>query len=299
METISYQSALEAFISFLRVERNLAPRTRKAYHYDLNRFYDWFQHVQGSDALTAISPSTCEDYLRHLRDELACKTPTINRCFASLQAFFAYCLLQRWITENPLQLIARSQTHKKLPVYLAENELQKLFQAPDRYTEKGVRDYAIVVTLAYAGLRVSELVGLNTTDVDFNRDTLRVFGKGRKERLVPMNEVLRNALKSALESPERNPAAGEKAIFLNSRGSRMSVRAVQYIVDELATLAGVQKDVISPHKLRHTFATLLHKNDVDLIDIQALMGHASLASTQIYTHTDTRRLKQTIDLLDF
>ncbi|MGF1573156.1 MAG: tyrosine-type recombinase/integrase [Sumerlaeia bacterium] len=299
MEKVSYKAALEGFLSWLRIERNLAPRSRKAYQYDLERFHDWFMDVQSNDTLAAISGSTCEDYLRHLRDDLNCETPTINRYFASLQAFFTYAILQEWLSENPLKLIARSQTPKKLPVYLAEDELRRLFLAPDQTTAKGIRDYAAVVTLAYGGLRVSELVGLNTTDVDFNRDTLRVLGKGRKERLVPMNQDLRQALVQYLEADLRVPAPGEKALFLNAKGKRISVRAVQYIVDELATAAGVEKDVISPHKLRHTFATLLHKNDVDLIDIQALMGHASLASTQIYTHTDTRRLKQTIDLLDF
>lgn len=299
MEKVTYKSALESFLTWLRIERNLAPRTRKAYLYDLERFYDWFKELQNSEALSAVTGDTCQDYWRHLRDELHCETATINRCFASLQAFFSYCLLQQWISENPLRLISRSQTPHKLPIYLAESELEKLFAAPDQTTPKGIRDYSIVVNLAYAGLRVSELVGINTQDLDFHRDTLRVFGKGRKERLVPMNQVLRTAIKVYLEHESRLPVSGEKALYLNSKGTRLSVRAVQYIIDELALTAGVEKDTISPHKLRHTFATLLHQNDVDLIDIQALMGHASLASTQIYTHTDTRRLKQTIELLDY
>ena len=296
---MQFQKALDAYMQWLRVERNLAPRTREAYRYDLERFQAWLQEVLGRDELGLCNQEVIQDYLRHLRDDLLCKSPTVNRCFASLEGFFAHATREGWIPENPFQLLSRSKLPQKLPVYLSEEELNRLFSVPDVSTVKGARDFAILKTLGYGGLRVSELVGINTQHLDFSGDTLRVFGKGRKERLVPLNALLVTAIRQYLEHPDRVPAPEEKALFLNQRGGRLSVRAVQYLVDEYALAAGLDKDALSPHKLRHTFATLLHSRDVDLIDIQALLGHASLASTQIYTHTDTRRLKQTIALLDF
>jgi len=173
----------------------------------------------------------------------------------------------------------------------------RLFAAPDQSTVAGRRNFTILVTLAYTGVRLSELVGINTIDIDFPRSQIRVFGKGRKERLVPLNDRVSAALRAMLEDPERKPAPGEKAVFLNLKGRRLTGRAVEDIVKACALSAGLNQRKISPHKLRHTFATLLHGKDVDLIDIQALMGHATLASTQIYTHTNAGRLRGAIERL--
>ncbi|MBI5155120.1 tyrosine-type recombinase/integrase, partial [Candidatus Poribacteria bacterium] len=181
----------------------------------------------------------------------------------------------------------------------SEHEVLPLLDAPDCSAPLGRRDRAILTVLVFTGLRLSELTELNTLDLDFSRKTMRVLGKGSKERLVPMNEPVEAAMRGMLEDPERKSAAGERAVFLNARGRRMTPRAIEYLVDKYVEQAAVGNPRISPHKLRHTFATLLHGRGVDLIDIQALMGHSSLASTQIYTHTDANRLRGAIERLDF
>lgn len=293
--------AIEGYATWLRVERNLAPRTRKAYVEDLQRFERWLAETLGREepTLDDVLADHLRNYLAHLRGDRSCKATTIGRQVSSLRGFFAFCTREGHLARDPAADLGRPRLAKKLPVYLVREEVERLFDAPDRSTPKGRRDHAILVTLAYTGLRLQELVGLDTRDVDFPRKTLRVFGKGRKERLVPMNARVAEVLEALLADPERVPATGERAVFLNLRGRRLTGRAVEYIVEECVRAAGIDKKRFSPHKLRHTFATLLHGNDVDLVDIQALMGHASLASTQIYTHTDTRRLKKTVDLLDF
>jgi site-specific recombinase XerD len=180
-------------------------------------------------------------------------------------------------------------------VYLVEDEIRRLLDAPDTTTAPGRRDRAILVTLAFTGLRLQELVGLDPTDVDFSRATLRVLGKGRKERLVPMNGSVVEALTCYLEDAGRVPAPGERALFLNRFGGRLTGRSVENIVAAHLRAAGLTRPGLSPHKLRHSFATLLHSRQVDLVDIQTLMGHASLASTQVYTHTDAERLRGAIE----
>jgi|SRR5690606_22535142 site-specific recombinase XerD len=292
--------AIEGMATWLRVERNLAPRTRAAYVADLERFDAWVREtLEEADgiAIDRIGPEIVQDYLRHLRAERACKPPTINRAAASLRVLFTWCVQEGHLAENPTEDLARPKLPRRLPVYLTRDEVDRLFAAPDQTTPAGRRDHAILITLAYTGVRLSELVGMNTIDIDFPRAQIRVFGKGRKERLVPLNDRVVAALRAMLEDSERNPAPGEKAVFLNLKGRRLTGRAVEDIVKACALKAGLPQRNISPHKLRHTFATLLHGKNVDLIDIQALMGHASLASTQIYTHTNAGRLRGAVERL--
>jgi len=291
--------AIEAFATHLRVERNLSPRTREAYVYDLRRFTDWMASATGAGGvpLASVQQDHILEYLSHLRGDLGYKAATSGRVSTSLRVFFEFCVEQDLLESSPARDIQNPRLPRKLPVYLVEEELRSLFSAPDQATAKGRRDHAILVTLACTGLRLQELVGLNTSDLDFARRTIRVQGKGGKERLVPMNQTVEETLRGHLEDAERRPAAGERAVFLNRRGGRLTGRAVQYIVDEAVRAAGIGRRKISPHKLRHSFATLLHGRDVDLVDIQALLGHASLASTQIYTHTNVSKLEGAINRL--
>ncbi|MEQ8822266.1 MAG: tyrosine-type recombinase/integrase [Sumerlaeia bacterium] len=317
--------ALREFATFLRVERNLAPKTREAYAYDLARFCDFLvaarenrtplrataddrRQAEAEQArleaerpklkLSDATTGRIQDYLAHLHDDLGYKAATLGRTVSSIRGLMDWCVEAGWLDRSPARDIHPPKMPKKLPIYLIEDEIRRLLNAPDPTTYIGRRDQTILLTLAYTGLRLQELVGLNTLDADFSRDTLRVMGKGSKERLVPMNAVVRDALAAHLADTERQPVHGERAIFLNTRGSRLTGRAVQYMVDKYVELAGIEKERVSPHKLRHSFATLLHSKDVDLVDIQALMGHASLASTQIYTHTNAGRLQSAVDRLN-
>ncbi len=295
-----YHHAVESFATWLRVERNLSPRTRDAYVWELGEFGKWLAAVLVLDriSLPSIARDHIEEYVGYLRNERNYGASTLNRTLSCLRTFFRYCTEEKYIERNPATDLAPPRKPSKLPVYLGAEEVRRLFNAPDVSTAAGRRDLAILTTLAFCGLRLQELVGLNTIDLDFSRDTVRVIGKGSKERIVPLNDDVKAALLAMLQDPERTVAEKEKAVFLNRNGRRISGRAIQYIVDRHIRAAGIDRKGVSPHKLRHTFATLLHSRDVDLVDIQTLLGHASLASTQIYTHTNVQRLQRTIDLLE-
>lgn len=293
----TFNEVLRRFESWLRVEKNLSPRTREAYLYDLSRFRDF--HLEGTgNSDMPLGPLTTEDlrrYVHHLREERGLRATTLSRAISSLRAFFEFALEQRFIDENPAAALSSPKQTRKLPVYLAEGELKKLFESPDLSTPLGVRDRALLVAMAFCGMRLQELVGLNMNDLSFESRTVRVLGKGSRERLIPMNPTVERALLEWLQL--RNPAEGEKAVFLNRTGRRLGGRMVEKIVSKYVTAAGISKSRLSPHKLRHTFATLLHAKDVDLVEIQTLLGHASIATTQIYTHTDKRRLEDAVEKL--
>lgn len=289
--------ALRRLESHLRVEKNLSPRTRTAYLYDLNRFLDYTADVIGRDPDTITAESiTTEDikeYIRHIREDRGSGGATLARALSSIRVLFDFCVEQQYLEVSPCAGIKQPKLPRKLPVYLVESELRRLFDAPDTTTPTGLRDRAMLVAMAFCGMRLQELVGLNTADVDFDSQTVRVLGKGSKERLIPMNPAVESALRHWLLA--RNAADGEKAVFTNRFGSRLSGRMVQMIVDKYVAQANVKKSSLSPHKLRHTFATMLHGKDVDLVEIQTLLGHASIATTQIYTHTNAGRLQGAVE----
>ncbi len=286
----------EQFDTFLRVERNLSPRTRKAYQYDLGRFADWFVKTHGAEPrIKEISVADIKDYLAHLQEDLHYRPTTLSRVIATLRVFFEYCVRQEAIEVSPAQAIHNPKIPRRLPVYLIESELSRLLAAPNPEDPMALRDYAILITLGFTGVRLQELTGLNIENIDFERRTIRVWGKGAKERLIPLNESVAQALNNWLLA---RPAAADTAVFLNKFGRRLTGRSVQNIVRKYVRRAGILKAKVSPHKLRHTFATLLHVHDVDLVEIQSLMGHASITSTQIYTHTNANKLRSAVRHLD-
>ncbi len=294
-----FEDAAKSFESYLRVEKNLSPRTRKAYLYDLRRFADFVRDQTGSPRLPALSQVEKEAisaYLVHLREGLGYRPSTLSRSISSIRVFFDFCVEQGWLEESPAHGISSPKRPRKLPVYLIEKELRALFDAPDVATVQGLRDRAMLIAMAFCGLRLQELVGLSVGDVDFESRTLRVLGKGSKERLIPMNRDVDYALRAWLD--QRNSEAKEKAIFTNRFGRRMSGRMVEKIVDKHVKAAGLSRAKLSPHKLRHTFATMLHQKDVDLVEIQALLGHAAISTTQIYTHTNRQRLRGAVDRIN-
>lgn len=295
----AFEEAAKRFESWLRVEKNLSPRTRKAYLYDLRRFGDFVRERQGGNKLPALSKVEKEaisEYLIHLREDLGYRATTLSRSISSIRVFFDFCVEQGWLEESPAHGISTPKRPRKLPVYLIEKELRALFDAPDLTTQQGVRDRAMLIAMAFCGLRLQELVGLSLGDIDFESRTIRVLGKGSKERLIPMNRDVDRALRAWLD--QRNCEEKERAIFTNRFGRRMSGRMVEKIVDKYVKAAGLSKSKLSPHKLRHTFATMLHQKDVDLVEIQALLGHAAISTTQIYTHTNRQRLRGAVDRIN-
>jgi len=291
-----FSQVMLEFDRFLEVERNLSPNTRKAYQYDLQKFKEYLIRMLGSEpSVKKVTSSHIKEYLAHLQQKKGYKSATLVRTISSLRVFFEYCVQAQHIEVSPAAYIHNPKLPKKLPIYLIESELQRLLAAPDPSDVWGIRDYAILVTLGFTGMRRQELVGLNLSSIDLERCTAKVFGKGAKERLIPLNSLVMNALNAWLEV---RPATGDAhALFVNRKGGRLTGRSVFDIVRKYVRKAGLAKSKISPHKLRHTFATLLHLNEVDILEIQKLLGHASITSTQIYTHTNTQKLRSAVDRL--
>jgi site-specific recombinase XerD len=292
------EAVLRRWESHLRVERNLSPRSRAAYLYDIGRLREWLAPDPEAPCPTveSIGAAHLRDYLRHLDEDLQQRPTTLARVISSLRGFFAFCVEERLLEVSPAEALQTPRRPRRLPVYLVRGEVQRLFAAPDTSTPQGLRDRAILLLLGFCGLRLQELVGLDLAAVDLASRSLRIDGKGSKQRLVPLNDDAAAALAAWLDA--RRAADGERAVFVNRRGTRLTGRMVQKIVDRHARAAGIDKEHFSPHKLRHTFATLLHGNDVDLVEIQTLLGHASITTTQIYTHTNSERLRGAVERLE-
>jgi site-specific recombinase XerD len=297
MATISYQELLAQFEQYLRVERNLATRTRNAYLYDLERFGNALIKAHGGKlpSLAHISADQIRDYLNSLQLDRSYKSTTLARVISSIRAVFDFAVLRGFMEASPAAQIHTPKQPKKLPIYLVAQELVRLLEAPDADAASGPRDRAILAVMAFTGTRLSEVTGINLKDLDLANRAVRVTGKGSKERIIPLNAVVHDALSAYLAV---RGASESPALFLNKFGDRMSGRMMENIVRKYALKAGIFKDGISPHKLRHTFATLLHASEVDLIEIQSLMGHANIASTQIYTHTSSAKLRQAVKKLE-
>ncbi len=295
--SLLFSSIMLEFDQFLRVERNLSPATRRAYQYDLQKFKEYLiQAIKSEPVVGRVATQHIKDYLAFLQGRRNYKSTTLSRTIASIRVFFEYCVQQKHVEASPATYIHNPKLPRKLPIFLIESELRKLLAAPDSSDSWGVRDYTILVTLGFTGMRRQELVGLNLDCIDLERRTVRVLGKGSKERLIPMNPFVMETLNRWLEL---RPATGDaEAVFLNRLGQRLTGRSILNIVKKYVRKAGITKDKISPHKLRHTFATLLHLNEVDILEIKSLLGHASITSTQIYTHTNTSKLRIAVESLN-
>jgi len=291
-----FSDIMYEFDRFLEVERNLSPSTRSAYRYDLQKFKEFLIRAEGTEpSVRRVTIQHIKDYLGYLQQQRHYKSTTLSRTIASLRVFFEYCVQRGYLEQSPASYIHNPKMPRKLPIYLIESELRQLLSAPDPSDTWGVRDYAILVTLAFTGMRRQELVGLDLASVDLIRQTAKVIGKGSKERLIPLNHIVMQAINSWLEV--RPATARSEALFVNRMGGRLTGRSVYDIVRKYVRRAGIAKRKISPHKLRHTFATLLHLSEVDILEIQKLLGHASITSTQIYTHTNTQKLRTAVERL--
>jgi site-specific recombinase XerD len=284
------------FDTFLRVEKNLSSKTRNAYKYDLKRFHAFLiKEFDREPPIDKIIDTDIKKYLNQQQLEKNLKSTTLSRMISSIRIFFDFCVEHKCLTNSPAQYIRSPKHTKRLPIYLIESELKKLLSTPDKKDFLGLRDYTILITLVFTGMRLQEIVNINIEDIDFERNTIKVMGKGSKERLIPINRILLNALKDYFE---KRPITEDKSVFLNRRGKRISGRQIERIVKHYALKAQLTKTKITPHKLRHTFATLLHLSEVDLIEIQSLLGHSSITSTQIYTHTNPKKLKTAVEKLE-
>jgi integrase/recombinase XerC len=222
---------------------------------------------------------------------------TAARKLATLRSFYKFCLRRNYISTNPVATIRTPKQEKRLPKFLEVEQIQKLLNTPDDSTLLGARDRAMLETLYSTGVRVSELVALNLTDVDMVGESLRIRGKGRKERVAPIGPTALTAIRKYMEMRAGDPRSttfNPEPLFVNKHGQRLSTRSVRRKLDKYLIMCGLDPS-ISPHTLRHTFATHMLNNGADLRSVQELLGHQSISTTQVYTHVTTSRLKKDYD----
>lgn len=286
------QLPIDEFLESLRYDRNYSVETLRAYANDLNQFSAFLQKERGeSQEDVRVDHLALRKYLATLKAGGYSKA-TIARKLACLRSFFNFIQRQGLIDHNPAKLLRTPRQERRLPDFLEETEVAQLLRAPNAATPAGKRDRAILETLYSTGMRVSELGGLTRRDVDVPGGIVRVFGKGGKERLAPLGSYAVSAIGEYwLVADAARPAEEGSPAFANKSGGRLSVRGVRRIVEKYARQAGIAKTV-SPHTLRHSFATHMLNRGADLRSVQELLGHAHIATTQIYTHVTTGRLAE-------
>jgi integrase/recombinase XerC len=284
----------EGFTAYLRDERNLSPHTLRAYEREVARFVAFATGEMECAGPADVKPAAVRAYLAHLHGERLARV-SAQRALAALRTYFRFLCREREIDVNPAAVVPTPRAPKKLPEVLTAPQLAELLEAMPA-TPVGRRDRAALELLYGAGLRAAELVGLDLDDVDLSRRLVRVRGKGGKERVVPFGRVAQQALRAYL--PERGAwraAAGsfdDEPLFVNQRGGRLTDRSLRRILDAAVRHVALLHRV-HPHTLRHAFATHLLEAGMDLRAIQELLGHASLATTQRYTHLDLAHLMET------
>lgn len=283
---------LASFLKYLKVEKGYSAHTIRSYGDDVKQFFEFCGHDPDKDQYNGITHRQVRYWLSSLLSQ-GYTTRSANRKLSSLRTFFKYLLRQGIVKSNPLCRIIPPKSGKRLPSFLGENEMNKVINI-DRYETdySGVRDRLIIVLFYFTGIRLSELVGLTIDKVDFSSQSIKVLGKGNKERIIPMHPELAKLISEYLkirESLEVNK--NDKSLFLTDKGKPIYPRMVYRIVkSNLSEVTTLEKK--SPHVLRHTFATHLLNQGAELNAIKDLLGHANLSATQIYTHSSFEKLKK-------
>ena len=283
---------MDRFLAHLEVERNLSPETLRAYRSDLEQLYDFFRAENETD-IVGLDVFQARRYLAHLQTTGYSKS-TVVRKLASIRGFFRFLEREGKTERSPFHEVRTPRVRKPLPHFLTVSEVVRLLEAPEGTTFAGSRDRCVLEVLYSTGLRVSELVALDWRDIDHDEGVLRARGKGRKERVVPIGSFALEALRRyrAQIPADWNPQDPERAVFLNRFGNRISDRSIRKLLDKYLKKAGLDHKT-SPHTLRHSFATHMLDGGANLREVQELLGHKHLATTQVYTHLTHERLAQT------
>lgn len=286
---------LDNFLRYLDAERNYSNKTILAYHTDLEEFIAFVEQRFDSRYFTLndISKNEIRSFLGHLsRNQLQKKS--IARKLSSVKSFFRYLTKNQLITSNPAKLVSTPKYEKKVPSFFTQEQLTSLFDLIDTSTPEGCRDKAILELFYSAGMRLSELINLNERDINFSNHTVSVFGKGSKQRIIPIGTEALKELTTYLSVKStilrNHPLIDPQALFIVPSGKRITAIAVQRLVRKyLLQVSDAKK--LSPHVLRHSFATHLLDNGADMLAVKELLGHENLSTTQIYTHVTMERLK--------
>ena len=315
---------IQEFLNYLNFEKRFSEHTAKCYGADLSQFGKFLiTHSRGGEfdagplsvagqqggsatalatqavakvdqLLISVQTDDVRSYLGFLNEKQYSKT-TIARKLATLRSFYKFLVKRSRISSNPVMVVRTPKQEKKLPKFLEYEEVKKLLETPPMGSWLGARDRAIMETLYSTGIRVSELVALNMDDVDFLGEVVHIRGKGKKERIAPISsstlQVIQHYMEFRNKRAQSNSNFDSKVLFVNKHGRRLSTRSVRRKMDKYLKMAGLDPS-ISPHTLRHSFATHMLNNGADLRSVQELLGHQSLSTTQIYTHLTTGKLKE-------
>ncbi|MCE5341556.1 MAG: tyrosine recombinase XerC [Planctomycetaceae bacterium] len=310
---------INEFLDYLKFEKHFSEHTAKCYHADLEQFCqyisgqasqsDWTAsdnsaggvatqtQTKVEQLLLTLTTDLVRTYMAHLNDKQYSKS-TSARKLATLRSFYKFLVKRNYLQNNPVTAVRTPKQDKKLPKFLEYEQVKTLLETPPADSWLGARDRAIMETLYGTGVRVSELVALNIEDVDFLGEVLHVRGKGKKERISPIGSSALQSIQHYMEYRNRraqnNANFDSKVLFVNKHGKRLSTRSVRRKMDKYLKMAGLDPS-ISPHTLRHSFATHLLNNGADLRSVQELLGHQSLSTTQIYTHLTTKKIKEVYD----
>ncbi|WIL39375.1 tyrosine recombinase XerC [Kurthia sp. YJT4] len=289
---ISQHEALQQFITYIQLEKNYSALTSEAYQQDLQEFFSFLKQEQVT-TLEEVEYVHARLFVTQLYNEEKARA-TISRKISSIRSFFRFLNREFQLNDASFQSLYHPKKESRLPRFFYEEELKMLFEANEGETPKEKRELAILELLYATGIRVSELTSIQLKDVDFSLSILRVMGKGRKERYVPFGQFAHEALQ--LYVTDARPILMKKqqhdSLFVNMRGERLTARGVRYILNEMVKKTELTT-TIYPHMIRHTFATHLLNQGADLRTVQELLGHASLSSTQVYTHVTKEHLRNT------
>ena len=281
---------LVSYLDYLKYQKNYSDYTIGSYQNDILEYLNYLS----SESLNfkKVEYGDIRFYLMYLKDTKKDDNSSINRKLSSLRGFYKYLANEGIVKSNVFSLVNGPKKSKKLPRYFEYNELEELFKVPDTRIALGQRDLLILEMLYATGVRVGELVSIKVKDIDMNNHNILILGKGNKERFVQFGEYCEEALKMYLNDGRRSLNSKDSDyLFLNNNGGELTERGVRFILDKLIKQTGINKN-ISPHMIRHSFATHLLNEGCDLLTVQKLLGHESIKATQIYTHVTTDRLKE-------
>ena len=289
-----WTDTLSDFISFMRLERSLSANTVESYSTDIREMFD-FLAERGIDSPEKASGDDLNAFLAFLQETGIVGKRSEARKISAIKALYKWLELEKRVDKNPCDLLDSPKLNRHIPTVLSVEEVEAILDSVDLSQPEGHRNRAILETLYSCGLRVSELVDLHLTDLYFDDNFIKVFGKGSKERLVPIGDPAIKTIRFYLEKRNAGPVDPkcEDIVFLNRYGRKLTREMVFHIVKEQAEAAGITKS-ISPHTFRHSFATHLVENGADLRSVQEMLGHSSILTTEIYTHIDTRKWQRTI-----
>ena len=289
---MSWKPYIKSYQSYLKIERGLSKNTIDNYTFDIERLFLYLDNNQIVISPLKISEETLQQFIYFVSKEVNARSQA--RIISGLKSFFSYLIFEDYRNDNPLELIETPRFGRKLPDTLSIDEIDNLINAIDLTTNEGERNRAILETLYGCGLRVSELVNLKISDLFFEEGFLKVTGKGNKQRFVPIGNLTQKYIeiyKSAIRSHLSIQKGFEDTLFLNRRGKQLTRAMIFTIIKDLAVATNLNK-TISPHTLRHSFATHLLENGADLRSIQLMLGHESITTTEIYVHLDRKHLTQ-------